>query len=187
MTTVTATHGLARRVAIVAAAVCLLTLSAKVTVPFWPVPMTMQVAAVLLIAAVGGMRLGATSMASYLALGAVGLPVFAGTPAKGIGLAYMTGPTGGYLLGFLIAAALVGWMAERARGPLLWATMLGALALIYACGVAWVARFVPADGLIAAGIAPFFAGDLLKVGVAALLAHLAPPAVVRLVRGQGDV
>ena len=73
-------------VAKIALAVGLITLSAKITVPFWPVPMTMQVAAILLIAGLGGLRFGVTSVGAYLAVGAAGLPVFAGTPEKGIGL-----------------------------------------------------------------------------------------------------
>lgn len=87
----------------------LLIASARVQVPFWPVPMTMQTFVVLIIGATCGARLGAATVALYLAQGAVGLPVFAG----GGGLAYMAGPTGGYLVGFLVAAVVVGWLAER--------------------------------------------------------------------------
>src|SRR5690606_16484525 len=91
----------------------LLTLSAKINVPFYPVPMTMQTFAVLLIGAAFGWRLGTATVLLYLAQGAAGLPVFAGTPEKGIGLLYLMGPTGGYLVGFAVAAAVVGWLAER--------------------------------------------------------------------------
>src|SRR5262249_11270176 len=91
----------------------LLTASAKIQVPFWPVPMTMQTFVVLCLGAVLGPRLGATTVLLYLAEGAVGLPVFAGTPEKGLGLAYMAGPTGGYLVGFVAGAAVTGWLAER--------------------------------------------------------------------------
>ena len=115
-----------------ALAVGLITLSAKITVPFWPVPMTMQVAAILLVAGLGGLRFGASSVAAYLAAGAAGLPVFAGTPEKGIGLAYMVGPTGGYLLGFLVAAALVGWATDR------FGTRLGTLAMPVGLAVIYV-------------------------------------------------
>lgn len=104
----------------VALAVGLLTLSAKITIPFHPVPMTMQVAAVLLLAGLGGLRFGTTSLFSYLAVGAIGLPVFAGTPEKGLGLAYMVGPTGGYLIGFLASAALVGWAVDRFGTKAVW-------------------------------------------------------------------
>ena len=97
-----------------------LTVSAKTQIPFWPVPMTMQTFAVLVIGmAYGGTRLGVATIALYLLEGALGLPVFAGTP-KGLGLAYMMGPTGGYLLGFVAGAWLCGWPAERGfdRSPL---------------------------------------------------------------------
>ena len=91
----------------------LLIASAKVQVPFWPVPMTMQTFAVLVIGMTFGPRLGAATVLLYLVQGAVGLPVFAGTPAKGIGIAYMVGPTGGYLIGFVAAAYLAGRLAMR--------------------------------------------------------------------------
>src|SRR5256885_9623717 len=88
-----------------------LTLSAKLQVPFYPVPMTMQSLVVLLIGLAFGWRLGTATVLLYLAEGLAGLPVFAGTPEKGIGLAYMMGPTGGYLVGFVLAAAFLGWLA----------------------------------------------------------------------------
>jgi biotin transporter BioY len=107
----------ARRVGLVAAVVggvCLLTLSAKLQVPFYPVPMTMQTLVVLMIGMAYGRMLGTATVVAYLLAGAAGLPVFAGTPERGIGLAYMTGPTGGYLLGFLIASWLMGMLADAA-------------------------------------------------------------------------
>jgi biotin transport system substrate-specific component len=99
---------------LVAGGSLLLTLSAKINVPFYPVPMTMQTFAVILIGAAFGWRLGTATVLFYLAQGAMGLPVFAGTPEKGIGLAYMAGPTGGYLLGFAARAFVTGWLANAA-------------------------------------------------------------------------
>ena len=93
----------------------LLTISAKIEVPFYPVPMTMQTLVVLLLGMAFGARLGAATVLLYLAEGAVGLPVFAGTPERGIGIAYMLGPTGGYLVGFVLSAAITGWLTERRR------------------------------------------------------------------------
>ena len=105
---------LLRNVALIIAGSLLLTLSAKIKVPFYPVPMTMQTLAVMLIGFTFGWRLAGAAVLFYLAQGALGLPVFLlGTPEKGIGLAYMMGPTGGYLLGFVLAAVLCGWLAER--------------------------------------------------------------------------
>jgi biotin transport system substrate-specific component len=161
----------------VAAAVALLILSAKTTVPFWPVPMTMQVAAVFLIAGVGGLRLASTSLMAYLAAGALGLPVFAGTPEKGIGLAYMIGATGGYLMGFLLAATLVGWARDRFGKIAAIALMPVGLAIVYALGAAWLAQFVPADKVLAYGVTPFLLGDLCKIALAGLLTLAAPQAL----------
>jgi biotin transport system substrate-specific component len=164
-------------------AVGLITLSAKIKVPFYPVPMTLQVAAILLVAGLGGLRLGLAAMLGYLAAGAAGMPVFAGTPEKGIGLAYMAGPTGGYLLGFLVAAALVGGAVARfGKGAAFW-SMPVSLGIIYILGVAWLAQFVPGDKVLAYGVLPFWMGDLCKVALAALLVFMTPPALKKLVRG----
>jgi hypothetical protein len=107
------TRSIGRALVLAVAGTLLLTLSAKMKVPFYPVPMTMQTLVVLVIGAVYGWRLGVATILLYLAEGASGLPVFADTPERGIGLAYMMGPTGGYLLGFVVGAAIVGWLAER--------------------------------------------------------------------------
>lgn len=171
-------------VAKIAIAVGLITLSAKITIPVWPVPMTMQVAAILFVAGLGGLRFGTASLGAYLAAGAAGLPVFAGTPAKGIGLAYMFGPTGGYLLGFLVAAILVGWATDRFGRRLGTLSMPLGLGLIYGLGVAWLSQFVPNDKLITLGVTPFFVGDLCKVALAALLVVTAPASLERWVKGR---
>ncbi len=150
----------------------LLTLSAKIQVPFWPVPMTMQTFAVLVIGMAFGPRLGAATVGLYLVEGAFGLPVFAGAPLKGIGLAYMSGPTGGYLLGMLLAVVLTGLLARRG-----WdrsgigaaaAMVLGNLA-IYVPGLLWLGTLVGFDKALALGLTPFLLADALKVAVAAFL------------------
>ena len=162
---------LARAALLALAGSALLTLSAKIQVPFYPVPMTMQTLVVLLIGMAYGARLGVATIALYLAEGAVGLPVFAGTPEKGIGLAYMMGPTGGYLLGFVLAAAVAGWIAERRRDAagLALAVVAGSMA-IYAPGVLWLASFVGFARALELGLVPFLWGDLLKAGLACALA-----------------
>ena len=128
--------------AAVVSGVCLLTLSAKLQVPFYPVPMTMQTLVVLMIGMACGRVLGTATVAAYLLAGAAGLPVFAGTPERGLGLAYMMGPTGGFLLGFLISAWLVG-RAGRARLEQLVRALAVAMVIghvvILAAGVAWLA------------------------------------------------
>jgi biotin transport system substrate-specific component len=157
----------------------LLTISAKVQVPFYPVPMTMQTLVVLLIGMAFGARLGVATVVLYLAEGAAGLPVFAGTPEKGIGLAYMIGPTGGYLLGFVLAAGIAGWIVERRRDAagLALAVLAGSIA-IYASGVLWLASFVGFGKALELGLVPFLWGDLLKAGLAFALA-LGGAAMVR--------
>jgi biotin transport system substrate-specific component len=141
--------------------------SAKVQVPFWPVPMTMQPMVVLLIGALYGPGLGVATVLLYLAEGAMGLPVFAGTPARGIGIPYMLGPTGGYMVGWLFAAALAGWVVARTRRalPIVLALTAG-MALIYLCGFAWLATHIGAQAAFAKGVVPFVLGDALKIGLA---------------------
>jgi biotin transport system substrate-specific component len=150
-----------------------LTVSAKTQIPFWPIPMTMQTFVVLVIGMAYGSRLGAATVALYLLEGALGLPVFAGTPEKGVGLAYMMGPTGGYLLGFVVAAWACGWMAERGfdRSPLksLVAMSIGHC-LIFLFGVAWLSQLMGIEKAFMVGVAPFWAATAVKtlLGVIAL-------------------
>lgn len=156
-----------RSAVVVLSGVALITLAAKVRVPFWPVPMTLHTLAIMALALTLGPRLAVATVLSYLAAGAAGLPVFSGTPERGLGLAYMAGPTGGYLAGYLVAAGLVGVLAAG-RGLLgRVGAMLAGLAVIYGFGLAWLSLFVQADRLVALGLAPFLFGDLIKVGLVA--------------------
>jgi biotin transport system substrate-specific component len=153
----------------------LLWASAKAQVPMWPVPMTMQSFVVLVIGMAYGARLAAATVLLYLAQGAIGLPVFAGTPERGIGLPYMLGPTGGFLVGFLIVAAVMGWLAERGWDRtvlgLTGAMALGSV-LLFVPGVAWLAASIGWTRAYAAGVSPFMVGTLVKLalGVAVMLA-----------------
>ncbi len=150
---------------------------AKIQVPFYPVPVTMGTFAVLAIGMAYGWRLGMATVLLYLAEGAAGLPVFAGTPEKGIGLAYMAGPTGGYLLGYVLAAAACGWLAERGwdRNVIKTAlAMLIANALIYIPGVLWLGTLFGWDKpILEWGLIPFIPGDLLKLALVATSLPLA--------------
>jgi len=145
-------------------AIYLLGLSAhlRVAVPFSPVPITAQTLVVLLTGALLGRRRGAATLLGYMAVGALGLPFFAG--------AGLTGPTGGYLLGFVAAAYLTGLLVERGwgrrPGSALLALLAGNLA-IYAVGLPWLALFVGPRAVLALGLLPFVVGDLLKVVCAA--------------------
>jgi biotin transport system substrate-specific component len=160
---------LVRAAALAIGGTLLLTASAKIQVPFYPVPMTMQTLAVLVIGAAFGARLAAATLALYLAEGFVGLPVFAGVVA---GPAYMAGPTGGYLVGFLVAAALVGWLAERGWDRD-WLRLIAAMTLghaaLFVLGFLWLAAPLGAERAWAVGVAPFYAATALKTLLAAAL------------------
>lgn len=150
-----------------------LAVSAKIQVPFWPVPITMQSMVALLIGVAFGSRLGALTILAYLAEGLAGLPVFAGMAS---GPAYLAGPTGGYLLGFLLGGAFAGWAAERGWGRDLFRTLplmlLGHL-LIFAPGTLWLAALMGWNKALAFGIAPFALATLLKSALgAAMIAAL---------------
>ncbi|TIL73225.1 MAG: biotin transporter BioY [Mesorhizobium sp.] len=150
----------------------LLTLSAKTRVLLGPVDISMQTLAVFLISAAFGMRLGVATLLLYMAEGAMGLPVFQGTPEKGIGIAYMLGSTGGYLAGFVVMAAIVGWAADRGwdRHPVkLFNAMLVAEIVMMTMGFAWLALLIGPEKSWQFGVVPFIVGDLIKVGLAASL------------------
>lgn len=156
--------------------VVLLAVSAKVQIPFYPVPMTMQTFVVLVLGMAYGARLGMATVGLYLAGGAIGLPVFAGTPEKGIGLAYMLGPTGGYLVGFMLAAWVCGALAERGwdRNPVATglAMFVGNL-VIYVPGLLWLGSLLGWDKpIVAWGLTPFLLGDFTKLVLAAGLLPL---------------
>jgi biotin transport system substrate-specific component len=164
--------------------VCLLTLSAKVQVPFWPVPMTMQSLVVIMLGMAYGSRLAVATVCAYLLAGAAGLPVFAGTPARGIGLAYMMGPTAGFLVGFVLAAWLVGFLAERGWDRTFLkcaaAMVLGHLAISLS-GVVWLAILMGTTKAIDVGLMPFLASSALKAALGAAVM----PAVWRLLGRNG--
>lgn len=166
-----AMRGLRLAVLVVAGSV-LMALSARLQVPMWPVPMTMQTFAVLVIGMAYGWRLGGATLIAYLAEGAVGLPVF----ASGAGLAYMAGPTGGYLAGFVLAATLVGWLGERGWDRSVVLTLVAMMfgtALIFGCGVAWLSTLIGTEKAIAAGLTPFLVGAGFKIALAAAVLPVA--------------
>ena len=152
----------------------LLTISAKLNVPFYPfiVPMTMQTFAVLVIGMAFGWKLGTATVMLYLIEGALGLPVFAYTPAKGIGITYMVGPTGGYLIGFLLSAALLGYLGEkgfdRNIGTTLVAMLMGT-AVIFLLGYIWLAYLIGAEKAFLYGVYPFLWAEAFKIVLAALV------------------
>lgn len=157
-----------RDVALVLVGTMLLALSAKIQIPFHPVPMTMQSLVVMMIGAAYGWKLGGLTILAYLIEGALGLPVF----ASGAGLAYMMGPTAGYLAGFLVAAVVTGYLSERG----LTQSVIGALGVLalghvinLGIGFAWLATLIGPDLAFLKGVAPFALATVLKVGLGAAL------------------
>ncbi len=185
MTTLTQTHptligtlwparanALLRWIALMIGGVAFVAVSAHIVVPLYPVPVTMQTFAVLVLGMAYGMRLGAATLALYLVSGVAGLPVFA--PAGGLG------PTLGYIVGFILAAGFVGWLAERGwdRNIVRTATaMLIGNILIYVPGLIVLAYFVGTAKVLEYGLTPFLLGDALKLALAAFIL----PAAWRLV------
>ncbi len=173
------TSRIARDAALAFGGALALALSAKVQVPFYPVPMTLQSLVVLVLAVAYGARLGATAVALYLLEGLLGAPVFAGAVA---GPAYMAGPTGGYLVGFLVAAALTGLLAERGWDRT-WLRLLAAMtighAVIFAFGYAWLAALVGPEKAFVLGVAPFALATVVKTLLACALVGAAWGAVAR--------
>jgi biotin transport system substrate-specific component len=171
------TSRLVRNIVLILAGTALMAISAKINVPMWPVPMTMQTFAVLVIAMAYGWKLGGATLLTYLAQGALGLPVFAGPSA---GFVYFMGPTTGYLVGFLVAAVAVGWLAEQGWDRSVVRTFAAntiGTAIIFVLGVCWLAGFLAVTngmGAVAAvaaaftsGMLPFLVGALAKIALAA--------------------
>jgi biotin transport system substrate-specific component len=161
----------------VATAALLLTVSAKISIPFYPVPLTMQTFVVIGLGLALGPWRASAAVLLYLAAGAAGLPVFAGTPQQGIGLTYMLGPTGGYLLGYLPAVALGGWLAKQEWDRRSLHTMIAALlsgAVIYVPGLLWLGTVIGFDKpVLQLGLYPFIFGDIVKAALAALIFPMA--------------
>lgn len=140
--------------------------------PFSPVPVTGQTFGVLLVAMALGRVRGTGVVVAYLLEGAAGLPVFAGGAA---GPQVLFGPTGGYLLGFVLAAYMVGSLAERGWDRTIFRSIVAmtiGYVIIFACGLAMLSRFVPSDTLLTLGLTPFLVGMLVKIGLAAWILPL---------------
>lgn len=160
------------QIGLAVAGTLLLTLSAKTKVVLGPVDMSLQTLAVMLIAAAFGLRLGLATLLLYMVEGASGLPVFQGTPEKGLGLLYMAGPTGGYLAGFVAMAVIVGWAADRGwdRSVLRFlGVVLAAEIVMMAMGAGWLVVLLGAGKAWQFGVVPFIVPDLIKVALAASL------------------
>jgi len=163
--------GVAREVALILGGSLLIALSAqlRLVLPFSPVPISGQTFAILLLGALYGSRRGPATVVTYLVLGAAGLPFGAG---GALGLAWLLGPTGGYLVGFVVAAFVVGMLSERGWDRKPWSTaasMIIGNGIIYAVGIVWLSRIVGWPAVLGAGFFPFLIGDALKIALATIL------------------
>ena len=145
----------------------LLAISSKIKIPFYPVPMTMQTFVVLIIGIAFGWKLGLATVSLYLFEGIIGLPVFSGTPEKGVGLIYFTGPTMGYLLGFLVTAYISGKFIYDNNLFKNFFKLLIATSFIYILGVLWLGSLIGWDKpIIKLGVQPFLLAELFKILIA---------------------
>ena len=146
----------------------LLTISSKVQVPFWPVPMTMQTFIVFIIGMAYGWRLAFFTLVAYLVEGALGLPVF----AKGGGILYLMGPTAGYLYGMVIAAGIIGFFAEFGYNESYFKSLISLLVgtvIIFIFGVGYLGSVIGYDKALAGGLYPFIPSEFFKIGLAVII------------------
>ena len=147
----------------------ILAVSSKIKIPFYPVPMTMQTLIVLVIGIGFGWKLGLATVSLYLFEGIIGLPVFSGSPEKGIGLVYFTGPTMGYLLGFLVAVYVSGKFIYDNNLILNFLKLMLATSFIYILGMSWLGSLIGWDKpIFQLGAQPFLLAELFKVLIATL-------------------
>ena len=148
----------------------LLTISAKVKIPFYPVPMTMQTFVVLLLGLSFGYKIGLSAVGLYLLEGIVGLPVFSNSPERGIGLVYFTGPTMGYLIGFLSACYLTSFVKLNDNFLMIFSKLTLAVSTIYLFGIMWLGTLIGWDKpIFSLGVAPFLLAEAFKILLLSLL------------------
>ena len=157
-------------------ATLILAISSKIKIPFWPVPMTMQTFVIMLIGILFGWKLGLFTVSLYLMEGIVGLPVFAGTPEKGMGIVYFTGPTMGYLRGFLVTVYLTGFLKFDNNFLKNFVKLSFAVSFIYLFGLFWLGSLIGWDKpIFELGAKPFLLAELFKV----LLLTILIPKILR--------
>ena len=148
-----------------------LTISAKLKIPFYPVPMTMQTFVVLFLGLAFGYKIGLATVGVYLLEGIIGIPVFSNSPEKGVGLVYFTGPTMGYLIGFLSAVFFAGYLNLKNNIFIIFSKLVFAVSTIYLFGILWLGTLIGWDKpIIQLGITPFLLAELFKISLLTLLA-----------------
>ena len=148
-----------------------LTISAKLKIPFYPVPMTMQTFVVLFLGLAFGHKIGLATVGVYLLEGIIGVPVFSNSPEKGIGLIYFTGPTMGYLIGFLSAVFFVGYLNLEKNIFIIFSKLVFSVSTIYLFGVLWLGTLIGWDKpILELGVMPFLLAELFKICLLTVLA-----------------
>ena len=148
-----------------------LTISAKLKIPFYPVPMTMQTFVVLFLGLAFGYKIGLTTVGVYLLEGIIGMPVFSNSPEKGVGLVYFTGPTMGYLIGFLFAVFFAGYLNLKNNIIIVFSKLIFSVSAIYLFGALWLGTLIGWDKpILELGVTPFLLAELFKICLLTLLA-----------------
>ena len=147
-----------------------LTISAKIKIPFYPVPMTMQTFVVMLLGVAFGFKIGLTTVSLYLLEGIAGLPVFSNSPEKGVGLVYFTGPTMGYLIGFLSATLIAGTINSKDNLLMIILKLLFSVSTIYILGVLWLGTLIGWDKpILEFGVYPFLLAEIFKLALLVII------------------
>ena len=147
-----------------------LTISAKIKIPFYPVPMTMQTFVVMFLGLAFGYKIGLATVSLYLLEGIAGLPVFSNSPEKGIGLVYFTGPTMGYLIGFLSATVIAGMISSKDNLIKTILKLLVSVSTIYILGVLWLGTLIGWDKpILEFGVYPFLLAELFKLALLVII------------------
>ena len=148
-----------------------LTISAKLKIPFYPVPMTMQTFVVVFLGLAFGYKIGLATVGVYLFEGIIGIPVFSNSPEKGVGLVYFTGPTMGYLIGFLFAAFFAGYLNLKNNIFIIFSKLIFSVSIIYLFGVLWLGTLIGWDKpILELGVTPFLLAELFKICLLTILA-----------------
>ena len=148
-----------------------LTVSAKLKIPFYPVPMTMQTFIVLFLGLAFGYKIGLATVGVYLIEGIIGIPVFSNSPEKGVGLVYFTGPTMGYLIGFLFAVFFAGYLNLKNNILIIFSKLIFSVSIIYLFGALWLGTLIGWDKpILALGVLPFLLAELFKICLLTILA-----------------
>jgi biotin transport system substrate-specific component len=168
---INSTHKILKTFILIFLGTMALTISAKLKIPFYPVPMTMQTFMVLFLGLAFGYKIGLATVGIYLFEGIIGMPVFSNSPEKGTGLVYFTGPTMGYLIGFLFAVFFAGYLNLKNNIFIIFLKLIFSVSLIYLFGVLWLGTLIGWDKpILQLGVAPFLLAELFKICLLTLLA-----------------